>query len=314
MDEATHLDRRIADLADRQHGVVSHTQLVALGLTAAGIEARRRRGALHPCRRGVYAIGCRALPLDGRRMAVTLACGDGAVLSDRSAGALHAIRAEAGSRWHVTIPTRSGRAHPGVVIHRPRYWWPDESTSVRGIPVTTVARTLLDLAATLSDAQLTAACDEAERQRQIDWTDALVLLDRHRRHRGRRRLQRVLALAGIETRQSKSLVEDAFVAICVAHALPAPAQNVDILGHWVDAVWEDRRLVVEVDHDEWHHTRFAREADKRRDLELTLAGYRVVRVTEGRIKHDADAVGAQIRALYHAPLRELGRLAVLTAR
>jgi very-short-patch-repair endonuclease len=180
--------------------------------------------------------------------------------------------------------------------------------------VTTIARTLLDLAATLSEAQLTAACDEVERQRQIDWADVLVLLERHRRHRGRRRLQRVLALAGIETRQSKSLLEDAFVAICVEHGLPAPAQNVDLLGHWVDAFWEDRRLVVEVDHDEWHRTRFAREADKRRDLELTLAGYRVVRVTEGRIQHDAAAVGDQIRALYHAPVHELGRLAMPTAR
>ncbi len=150
----------IAGLAARQHGVVSRCQLLALGVSSSAIGRRVAAGKPHPLYRGVFAVGHRVVSLKGRWMAATLAT-DG-VLSHRPAGALWAIRPWAG---RVDITTRwDRRPQPGLLLHR-AVLAEDEITIEQGIPVTTPARTLLDLAGVLQKHQLQQAINEAERLR-----------------------------------------------------------------------------------------------------------------------------------------------------
>src|SRR3954471_9971641 len=143
------VDREIARLAMRQHGVVARRQLRALGLSNAAVAHRVAAGRLHRVHHGVYAVGHRLLAPRGWWLAAVLACGPGAVLSDASAAALWGLRPSAPIRPDVSVRTSAGRARPGVRIHRRAGLRPDETTTCDGIPVTTPARTVLDLAARL---------------------------------------------------------------------------------------------------------------------------------------------------------------------
>src|SRR4051794_18289572 len=142
-------DAAIAALANRQHGVIALYQLVPLGLTKSAVAERVRRGRLHPVHRGVYAVGHALLTLKARWMAAVLACGEGAVLSHRSAAELLGLLK--GSVWRaadVTTPTRAGRKRAGIDVHAGQT--ATDATTVDGIPCTAVPRTLLDLAETTS--------------------------------------------------------------------------------------------------------------------------------------------------------------------
>jgi predicted transcriptional regulator of viral defense system len=163
------VDRAIASLAAAQHGVVAWRQLREAGLGCGGIELRVRRGRLHRVHRGVYAVGHVRLTPRGRWAAVVLACGDGAVLSHRSAAALWGFRASAASVIDVTVPSRAGRARrAGITIHRTGALSASEVTLRDGISVTTPARTLLDLAEVVPRRSLERAIEEAERLRLFD--------------------------------------------------------------------------------------------------------------------------------------------------
>jgi predicted transcriptional regulator of viral defense system len=153
-------DEAIAELAERQHGVVSRTQLLEVGLGRRAIGHRLARSRLHPVHSGVYAVGHRVLSREGRWMAAVLGGGDRAVLSHRSAAALWCLRPTGRTRIEVTVP-RWRRKRAGVQVHVARLPG-DEVTVVRGIPVTTVSRTLLDLASVLDRRQMERACNEAE--------------------------------------------------------------------------------------------------------------------------------------------------------
>jgi predicted transcriptional regulator of viral defense system len=136
----------IAEIAASQHGVISLTQLRELGLSARAVQNRVAIGKLHRIHRGVYAVGHPVLSKEGRWMAAVLACGPDALLSHRSAAALWGIRPTARSRIDVTLGRPTGRAVPGIDIHRTRTLRAQDATKVTNIPCTTVARTLLDLA------------------------------------------------------------------------------------------------------------------------------------------------------------------------
>ena len=164
-------DATIAALADAQHGVVARSHLLHAGLTAREIQRRMESARLHAIHRGVYAVGHRVLTLEGRWMAATLACGPNAALSHTTAAAA-ADLCRAGTAIHVTVPGRGGRQAPrGVRLHRSPTLTPAQITRYRGIPVTRVARTIIDLARVVSEEELERIVHEADKRGLVDFRD-----------------------------------------------------------------------------------------------------------------------------------------------
>jgi very-short-patch-repair endonuclease/predicted transcriptional regulator of viral defense system len=284
-------DRLIAGLAERQHGVVARAQLLELRIGPRAIDHRLAVGRLYALHRGVFAVGHRVIGAEGRWMAAVLAAGDGAALSHRSAGALWMLRPD-GRRIDVTVP-RQRRARRGVTLHVASLQ-EDERTVRRGIPVTTAARTLLDLAAVVPRHALERAVHEAEVQRLGDATPLPELVERHRGRRGVARLRAVLDVGAQHTRSD---LEARFLALLDDHGLPRPATNVVVEGLEVDCLWRDARLVAELDGHAVHATRRAFEGDRARDRALLAAGLRVVRVTWRQVRDEPGALAADLSAL-----------------
>ena len=187
-------DSQIAGLANAQHGVVARWQLVALGLSAQAVDRRMRSGRLHALYRGVYAVGHRVLTVEGRWMAAVLAGGDDAVLSHASAAAAWELRPVGAGVIHVSVPGWPGRARrPGIRLHRSTTLGPHETTSHRGIPITTPVRTLIDLAATTKGRPLEHALDLAEQRRLIDFADLHEAIKAHPTRPGSPSLQAMLS-------------------------------------------------------------------------------------------------------------------------
>jgi hypothetical protein len=257
-------------------------------------------GRLHRVHVGVYAVGHRKLSAHGHRMAAVLACGPGAVFSHRAGAALWGLRASARPRIDVTVG-RGGRGGPGIDVHRVRALHPDDRTVHDGIPVTTVARTLLDLAEVLRANEVERAFDEAERLRLLDMRALAAVCERATGRHGLRVLRPLLADARPSVAETRSPLERVFLSFCRDHGLPLPAVNVLAAGFTVDALWPKQRLVVELDSYEFHgRSRGAFERDRARDAALQLAGYRVVRITWRRLTREPEAVAATIRALLDA--------------
>jgi very-short-patch-repair endonuclease len=172
-----------------------------------------------------------------------------------------------------------------------------EDRSVRdNIPVTSVARTLFDLGEVVDRRRLERAFEEADRLRRLD----LRAIERVcRRSRGRRSLRVIRPLIDslLPAPETRSVLERRFVAFCRNHRLPAPMMNALVSDFLVDAVWPSRRLVVELDSYGFHRHRAAFERDRKRDAELQLAGYSVLRLTDRRLTGEPGQVAAQIRRL-----------------
>ena len=283
----------VAELAARQHGVVAHSQLIALGFSRPGVQRRLRAGRLHSLHRGVYSVGHRLLSMNGRWMAAVLSCGDDALLSHRTAAALWQMLPSTGGQIDVTASTR--RRRPGVVVHEGHH---DDRTVVEGIPVTTVARTLLDLAEA-APARLERALEAAERMGFFDLRKVESLMDRNPGRRGSRVLEAALD-SYRDPSLTRSELERRFLRLCRRAGLPAPATNIWIAGQEVDAVWCGKRLAVELDSHEFHRTRAAFERDRVRDGDLQLAGYRVLRVTHRRLRDEPRVVVSMVRSLLAA--------------
>jgi predicted transcriptional regulator of viral defense system len=289
-------DRRIARLAERQHGVVARRQLEAIGLGRGAIAHRIGAGRLHRVHHGVYAVGHTVLTVNGRRMAAVLAGGPGAVLSHASAAALWEIRPSAAARIDVSVRTPGGRAkRPGLRIHRTPTLRADEITEHQGIRVTTPARTLLDLAATLSRRALERALDEAEIHGLYDLRALEAIVNAHRQERGAAKLRQALDLDG-DPALTKSELEELMLALCHEHGLPRPQVNEDVAGLEVDFVFADQRLAVEADSWTYHRTRRAFERDRERDAILARAGYRTLRFTHRQLTLRPAEVAATIRS------------------
>jgi Transcriptional regulator, AbiEi antitoxin/AbiEi antitoxin C-terminal domain/Protein of unknown function (DUF559) len=293
----TPIDGAVAGLACDQHGVVSRRQLRGLGLSDDAVDRRVAAGRLHRLHRGVYAVGHPRLTGHGRWMAAVLACGDGAALFGASAAALWGIRRSNAARIHVVVPTDAGRAtRPAIRVHRIRTLRPVEVTIEDGIRVTTPARTILDLAATLKTEALHRALDRAEILELTDYPALYARARAHPGHRGAGPLRAAVAayLAGTMTR---SELEDLFLAVCRRHALPRPIVNGDVEGFEVDFLFAEQRLIVETDSWRYHKTRRAFDADRARDAIHLRGGYRTVRFTDRRLETDQAGVGATLRAL-----------------
>jgi predicted transcriptional regulator of viral defense system len=288
-------EEAVAALAERQHGVVARTQLLALGVGPGAIKHRVAVGRLQMLRRGVYAVGHRALRGEAWWMAAVLACGPDTVLAGRSAAALWRIRSSTRPVIEVVSPRRLElrdiEAHRTVLAY-------DEVTIERGIPVTTPARTLLDLAAVLTEQHLKAAFEEAEVRRLTSPTSLDALVARYAGRRGTKAIQHVLNEHHDRGHSiPTSILERRFLALLDAHGLPRPEINHLSDNGELDATWDEQRLVVECDSFATHGTRAAFERDRAKDRALQVAGWRVIRVTWRQLIDDADVVGRQVAAL-----------------
>lgn len=264
---------RVAAIAARQHGVITTAQLTAAGVGPRGVAGRVGDGRLRRLHRGVFLVG----PLTGpwtREMAAVLACGDGAVLSHQAAASLWGIR----RAWHgpVDVPvSRHPRPGPEIRTHRSRLG-PRETRRREGVPVTSPVRTLLDLATVVTERDLARAVEEAQ---------VLKLVTRHAIAEmvGRGRPGAAALRAVFDARHEPSLTrseaEVAFLELVRNAGLPAPETNVTVLGHEVDFLWREQKLIVEVDGFAYHSSRQAFERDRRRDARLQAAGFRVIRFT-----------------------------------
>lgn len=290
------MDHAVARVAAQQYGLLTRAQLRALGLGDTAISKRAAAGRLHRVHHGVYAVGHRALPARGAWMAGTLACGRGAALSHASAAALWEIAPEDPHAVHVTVPTAGGRRRPGLVIHRDPTLARDEVRTRHGIRITTVARTLLDLAAILPTRALERALDQAAIARRLDLKALDALLSRRAGHRRAAKLRAALEGHRPGTTLTRSELEERFLVLCREHALPRPGVNRTVAGLEVDFVFELQRVVVETDGWRYHGTRAAFERDRRRDATLARAGYRTLRFSHRQLAEEAAAVAATVAA------------------
>jgi hypothetical protein len=264
---------RIERLASSSHGVVTRAQLLATGLTDAQIKHRLRSGELLQEHRGVYRVGHQAPSVEARYLAAVWACGEGARLSGRAAGHLLGILAAPPSLPEVTAPTE--RRIPGIITHRNRE--PVPAIVWHGIPVTTPARTLVDLSSVLAVSDLAGACHEAGiRFGTAPGEVEATLGVRH----GAKKLRRVLR--GDE-HVSLSALERRFLALLRRERLPLPVTNRPAGGRYVDCRWVGRQLTVELDGYRYHSSRYAWELDRRREREAYARGDDFRRYTYGDV-------------------------------
>jgi hypothetical protein len=291
-----HLDTQLGVLAGRQHGVVAAWQLWPLGWTRAAVRERLRSGHLVALHRGVYAVGHTALTQRGRWMAAVLAMGPGALASHRCAGALHGLLER--GRPEVTVPGIGGRARRPFRVHRAALA-PHDAVLVDGIPCTSPARTLCDLAGILDPERLERAVNAAEIAGTLDVAAIEEALDRLR-PRGARALRWI-----IEDHRGavvlRSPLEARFRRFLRAWGFADPVWNGHVaLGDGtfleVDCLWPAQRVALELDGRRFHDTGRAFERDRRRDMRLQALGWRPLRVTSRRLAGDpaglADDLGA----------------------
>jgi very-short-patch-repair endonuclease len=295
-------DARVHDIAARQHGVVTRQQLLEAGLTARMIFRRAAQQRLVRVHRGVYRIGP-VMSLHARDMAAVLACGADAVLSGWSAvrlwqlpsppAALAQLR-EPGVVF-VTVAGRDCGRRRGIRLRRVSVLHASEVTRRNGIPVTTAARTLLDMAADLAQHQLVRELErsvgQALRERLTTTAELESLLTRHPARRGAALLRQVTSGASAATR---SQAEERMLALIRSARLPIPRVNQPVAGYIADFHWPAQRLVVEVDGFRYHTQRDRFESDRARDLDLTAIGIIVIRVTWRQLTEEASAVIGQI--------------------
>jgi very-short-patch-repair endonuclease len=290
-------DAAIAEIAARQHGVVSRKQLAHVGLGPKAIDRRVRIGSLHRMHRGVYSIGYRPLTREARWMGAVLGHGDDAALSHACATALWEIRPYNGIWIDVTVPTRGGRTRrERIRLHRSSTLGAEDLTTHRGIPVTTVARTLLDVAATSREPSLARTIEQTEIRRLFELTAVDETLARNPHHPGAKKLTQALALYRHDE-LTRSELEAIFRALCHDHGLPHPLVNHTVEGKEVDFLWPDQRLVVETDGRATHFTLAAYERDRARDAHLLALGYRTMRVTDLQLRRETATVAGRLSAL-----------------
>jgi hypothetical protein len=288
-------ERALAELVDRQWGVASLAQLRAAGLSADAVERRVRTGRLHRLYRGVYGVGDRALRVEGRRLAAVLASGPGAVLSHRSAAAHWGLLATDQERIDVTAP-RSRQGVPGIRLHTSRSLDAQDAANHRGLPITTIARTLLDLAATVRDDQLERALAQAMYLQVYDQRAITDVIHRSNGHRGTNVLKQATKQ---EPQITKSDWEIRMLRLVRGANIPEPICNRPLHApdHGEckpDFYWPAHDLIVETDGWEAHRTLAAFRSDRAKDAALTAAGYKVLRFTWD--VHDATVV-RRLRAL-----------------
>lgn len=297
--DSPHPDVALAQLAAGQHSVVSYAQLVRLGIKGSAIERRVARGRLHRLHRGVFAVGLPNPTRDGVLLAATMAAGPDAVVSHLDAAAMWELMDPQRGRIHVTTPRRSRTGPPSLRLHRARRLHRHDVTSIRGIPVTTVARTAVDLTDLLRVPSLARVLREADYLRLLDLPamDAAMA-----RAHGRRRLASLAAALEIHRPATvvRSELEHRFLDLCRRAGVPEPETNVRLRAagrrYEVDCLWSEQRVVVELDGAAAHDTSRGFERDRERDAALAAAGFRPLRYTWRRVSQDPQGVTREVRS------------------
>jgi very-short-patch-repair endonuclease len=289
------VERVMARIGGGAHGVVVRVELLDAGVTAAEIEHRLATGALIREYPGVYRVGHRAPSLEARYMAAVLACGEGALLSGRAAGYLFGVLKGPAPPPEVTAPTE--RRVRGVKTHRSRGLGREDATSWRGIPVTTLPRTLVDLAAVLDLDDLARACHEARVRHGTTPGQVEAVLARRPKSPGAAKLRAILRG---DARLTLSKLEKRFLVLLRDAGLPLPQTNRRAGRYWVDCRWPELRLTVELDSYRYHHSRHAWEQDRRREREARARGDDFRRYTYGDVFEQPQLMLAELHALLPA--------------
>jgi very-short-patch-repair endonuclease len=295
--------RAVSELAERQHGVVHHPQLIGLGASSSAVGRWAAEGRLHVVHHGVYAVGHRQLPPWGPAMAGVLAAGEEALASHTTAAALWGIRRSSSGLVRVLVPMARGvRTRRGLVVHHSRTLVAEDRAARHGIPVTSVARTLSDLGALLPAPAVRRAFASAEREGLLDMQELGALLERQRGGRGPRRLREVVRCHDPRWAQTRSGLELAALDLLAAHQLRDPEVDVWIDQRFhADLLWRREHVILEVDGRHWHTSAGDRRHDAWRARELRRLGFTVLRASEEAIEQRPSAVAARVqRALERA--------------
>jgi very-short-patch-repair endonuclease len=299
------LDREIGRVSAAQEGLISLEQLRKLGMSKDAASKRVSAGRLYRVHEGVFAVRLPLLSKDGWHLAAVLACGPGAVLSHRSAAALWGLREESGAPIDVTAPNRRGRIPAGIRAHRDGSLQEADRTELHGIPCTSAARTLLDLAGEVPVWELRKAISEAEVLRILDHGALWRLIKRRKGRRGVARLRALLDEIQPETKRTRSELERRFLRLCGRARLPKPEVNplldLDDVQLRPDFLWRDAKLIVETDGLRYHGTASAQRRDSWREQRLQLAGWRVSRCTWTQVEQEPHQLAGRIRGLLALP-------------
>lgn len=290
------VEERLARIAATQHGVVTRGQLLDAGVSRGEIQRRLGRGALHSQYRGTYRVGHRAPSVEASYMAAVLACGESAILSGVAAAYLLGLVRGSAPKPEVTTPTQ--RRVRGIRTRRSRRIDPRDATRVRGVPVTTAPRTLVDLAATLELDQLARACHEAGIRYRTTPAQVEAALARRPNSPGAGKLRRVMRG---EVRVTLSKLEQRFLQLLREAGLVLPQTNRPAGGRRVDCRWPQQRLTVELDSYRYHQSRHAWEQDRRREREAHARGDELRRYTYGDVFEHPRLMLRELRGLL--PLR-----------
>jgi predicted transcriptional regulator of viral defense system len=285
-------DQVIARIAASQHGVVTRNQLLSAGVSRRSIANRLDKGSLIRVHAGIYRVGHRAPNILATFIAAVYACGDGAALSGRAAGHLLGIVRAVPEEPEVTAPRR--RTVDGVATRRGQTI---EATIWHNIPVTTPARTLVDLAASLTAAELARAMHEAGIRHGTTPEQVEAVLSRHANAPGAAALRAVLR-GDVHVTLSK--LENAFLELLRNAGLPLPVTNRRAGGSFVDCRWPEHKLTVELDSYRFHSSRHAWEQDRRRERQAYARGDEFRRYTWGDVVESPKPTLKELRAVLEA--------------
>jgi hypothetical protein len=286
-------EEKVARIASSQHGVVTRSQLLDAGLSAKEIRSRLARRVLlreHP---GVYRVGHRAPNVEATYLAAVLAAGDGSLLCGR-AGA-HLWEVVRGQPPPAEVLTATERRIEGIRTHRTRSLDAEDRAVCRGIPVTSVARTVVDLAAELSEDALARACHEAGVRYELTPNAVVEVLARRPNAKGSKKLRRIIEG---DVRVTLSKLEAHFLKLLRAQRLPLPLTNRPAGGRRVDCRWPEFGLTVELDSYRFHNTRHAWEQDRRREREARARGDDFRRYTYGDVVENPTLMLAELDTIF----------------
>jgi hypothetical protein len=287
------VEENVARIAARSHGVVTRAELLEAGLSETVMRHRVRKGALLVVHPGVYRVGHRAPSIEANYTAAVKACGEGAVLSGRAAA--HLLGLVRGPLPMPEVTTRKERRVRGVRTRRSRTIDPRDVSTWRGIPITTVPRTIVDLAATLDEDELARMVHEAAVRHRTTAPQIEAVLERRPNTKGAKTLKAVLRG---DVKVTLSKIEKRFLQLLRQANLPIPDTNRREGDRYLDARWPEHELTVELDGYRYHHTRHAWERDARRARQARARGDEYRRYTYGDVMEDPSGMLAELNAYF----------------